>query len=157
MSVSKPFVFALVCEALGPDAVRERLGVNATGLRFNSLEAVERSGDERTNPMVNSGAIATTSLVPGTSADARWRTIHEGLSRFAGHPLHERRGLRFRVCDQLPESEHRQPAPEPRKDLRSIPRRRPTSIPASARSTSCQGSRRHGRDTGGRGSESAYR
>jgi glutaminase len=87
MSVSKPFVFASVCQALGPDAVRERLGVNATGLRFNSVEAVERSGDGRTNPMVNSGAIATTSLVPGTSAEARWRTIHESLSRFAGRPL----------------------------------------------------------------------
>ena len=43
----------------------ERLGVNATGLPFNSLEAVEQSADGRTNPMVNPGAIATTSLVPG--------------------------------------------------------------------------------------------
>jgi glutaminase len=87
MSVSKPFVFALVCQALGADVVRDRLGVNATGLQFNSLEAVERSADGRTNPMVNSGAIATTSLVPGASSDARWRTIHEGLSRFAGREL----------------------------------------------------------------------
>ena len=45
MSVSKPFVFALVCQELGPRAVRERLGVNATGLAFNSFEAVERSAD----------------------------------------------------------------------------------------------------------------
>ena len=87
MSVSKPFVFASVCQTPGPDAVRERLGVNATGLSFNSLEGVERSDDGRTNPMVNSGAIATTSLVPGISPDARWRTIHESLSRFAGRPL----------------------------------------------------------------------
>src|SRR5262245_16209438 len=35
MSVSKPFVFALVCQAVGPDEVRERVGVNATGLEFN--------------------------------------------------------------------------------------------------------------------------
>jgi hypothetical protein len=41
MSVSKPFVFALVCQALGPVEVREKLGVNATGLPFNSLAAVE--------------------------------------------------------------------------------------------------------------------
>ncbi len=87
MSVSKPFVFALVCEAIGPEAARERLGVNPTGLPFNSMEAVERSGDGRTNPMVNSGAIATTSLVPGETADAKWRVIHEGLSRFAGREL----------------------------------------------------------------------
>jgi glutaminase len=37
--------------------------------------------------MVNSGAIATTSLVPGKSHEARWRFIHEGLSRFAGRML----------------------------------------------------------------------
>ena len=37
MSVSKPFVFALVCQELGPDQVREKIGVNATGRAFNSL------------------------------------------------------------------------------------------------------------------------
>ena len=62
MSVAKPFVFALVCEALGPEETRERVGVDGTGLPFDSLTAVERSSDGRTNPMVNSGAIATTSL-----------------------------------------------------------------------------------------------
>jgi glutaminase len=87
MSVSKPFVFALVCQALGPEEARRRLGVNATGLAFNSLGAIERSADGRTNPMVNSGAIATTSLVPGATSEARWRFIHDGLSRFAGRTL----------------------------------------------------------------------
>ncbi len=82
MSVSKPFVFALVCQTLGPAQAREKLGVNGTGLPFNSLEAVERSGDGRTNPMVNPGAIATTSLL-GT----RWDAIHDGLSQFAGREL----------------------------------------------------------------------
>jgi glutaminase len=86
MSVSKPFLFALVCQALGPGEVRDKLGVNATGLPFNSLAAVER-GDGRTNPMVNSGAIATTSLVPGTTTEERWQFIHDGLSRFAGRRL----------------------------------------------------------------------
>lgn len=87
MSVAKPFVFALACDALGPDAVRERVGVNATGLPFNATEAVERSPDGRTNPMVNPGAIATTSLVPGRTAAEKWDAIAGGLSRFAGHPL----------------------------------------------------------------------
>ncbi len=81
MSVSKPFVFALVCERLGPDAVRDRIGVNGTGLPFNSVAAVERSEDGRTNPMVNAGAIATTSLAPG------WDFLRDGLSRFAGREL----------------------------------------------------------------------
>jgi glutaminase len=87
MSVSKPFVFALVCQAHGPQRARERLGVNSTGLPFDSLEAIERSGDGRTNPMVNPGAIAATSLMPGAGATERWAGIHDGLSRFAGREL----------------------------------------------------------------------
>ncbi len=87
MSVSKPFVFALVCQALGPDAARRRVGVNATGLPFNSLAAIERSGDGRTNPMVNPGAIAATSLAPGSTLEERWRFLLDGLSRFAGRAL----------------------------------------------------------------------
>ncbi len=87
MSVSKPFVFALVCQSLGAEQAREKLGVNSTGLPFNSLTAIERNPAGRTNPMVNAGAIATTSLVPGASLDAKWRFIHDGLSQFAGRTL----------------------------------------------------------------------
>ena len=87
MSVSKPFIFALVCDALGAEAAREKLGVNATGLPFDSLCGIERAGDGRTNPMVNAGAIATTSLVPGANLDAKWSFIQNGLSRFAGREL----------------------------------------------------------------------
>jgi glutaminase len=87
MSVSKPFVFALVCAALGAEYLRDRVGVDATGYPFNSLEAIERSRDGRTNPMVNAGAIATTSLVPGRTTAARWSFIRDGLSRFAGREL----------------------------------------------------------------------
>ena len=86
-SVSKPFAFALVCEALGADEAAHRLGVDATGLPFNSIMAVELRADRTTNPMVNSGAIATTSLVPGADAQERWRNVREGLSRFAGRML----------------------------------------------------------------------
>ena len=87
MSVSKPFVFALVCQLLGAPAMREKIGVNGTGLAFNSLAAIEQGPDGRTNPMVNPGAIATTSLVPGDTPEAQWTFLHEGLSRFAGRSL----------------------------------------------------------------------
>jgi glutaminase len=79
-------VFALVCQEIGAKQAREKLGADATGLPFDSLSAVERSADGRTNPMVNAGAIATTSLVPG-AFEARWRFIHNGLTRFAGRDL----------------------------------------------------------------------
>ncbi|WP_213010597.1 glutaminase A [Paractinoplanes toevensis] len=87
MSVAKPFVFALVCEALGAGVLRERLGVNATGLPFNSLTAVERGPGGRTNPMVNSGAIGTVSLAPGADVEQKWEFVRAGLSRFAGRDL----------------------------------------------------------------------
>jgi glutaminase len=87
MSVAKPFTFALVCEAMGPEAARAALGVNATGLPFNSIEAVERADGGRTNPMVNSGAIAAVALLPGSDPAARWESLRGGLSRFAGREL----------------------------------------------------------------------
>ena len=67
-SVSKPFVFALVCDAIGYEAARDRLGVNSTGFPFNSLMAVELNQARTMNPLVNAGAIATTSVIPGDTA-----------------------------------------------------------------------------------------
>lgn len=86
-SISKPFVFALVCQALGGGKARESVGVNATGLPFNSVMAIELNAERTMNPMVNAGAIATTSLAPGANAEAKWDFIREGLSRFAGRQL----------------------------------------------------------------------
>lgn len=86
MSVAKPFVFALVAEAIGAEEARARIGVNATGLAFSSAAAVERSPDGRTNPMVNPGAIITTSLLPG-DGEEKWATLQAGLCAFAGRPL----------------------------------------------------------------------
>jgi glutaminase len=87
MSVSKPFVYALICELLGPEQARVKVGVNATGYPFNSLAGIERHSRGLTNPMVNSGAIATTSLTPGESIEKKWQFLHEGLSEFAGRQL----------------------------------------------------------------------
>ncbi len=86
-SVSKPFVFALICEALGHEQARLQLGVNSTGLPFNSVMAIELNDDRTMNPLVNAGAIAATSLAPGDTADAKWAFIRDGLSRFAGRTL----------------------------------------------------------------------
>ena len=86
-SISKAFVFALVCDAVGHDEAHRLLGVNATGLAFNSVMAIELNSERTMNPMVNAGAMATTSLVPGATTDERWEFIREGLSRFAGRQL----------------------------------------------------------------------
>jgi glutaminase len=86
-SISKAFVYALVCETYGHDAVADRIGVNNTGLPFNSVIAIELNDGHPMNPMVNAGAIATTGLIPGASPDEQWEHIASGLSAFAGRPL----------------------------------------------------------------------
>lgn len=86
-SISKAFVYALVCDALGHDVVRERVGVNNTGLAFDSVMAIELNGGHPMNPMVNAGALATTALVPGATAAEQWDATITGLSRFAGREL----------------------------------------------------------------------
>ncbi|MFD4442119.1 glutaminase A [Nocardia sp. NPDC058519] len=86
-SIAKAFVHALVCEALGHDGVRDRVGVNNTGLAFNSVIAIELNDGHPMNPMVNAGAMATTAMIPGATAAEQWEQIRSGLSRFAGRQL----------------------------------------------------------------------
>ena len=86
-SISKLFVFALVCDALGPEEARRKLGVNSTGLPFDSVMGIELNADRTMNPMVNAGALATTSLVPGATPEEQFRHIADGLSVFAGRNL----------------------------------------------------------------------
>jgi glutaminase len=86
-SISKVFVFALVCDTLGPEQARRQLGVNSTGLPFDSVMGIELNADRTMNPMVNAGALATTSLVTGDTAHEKFDRISATLSRFAGRPL----------------------------------------------------------------------
>ncbi|HEX4868476.1 MAG TPA: glutaminase A [Acidimicrobiales bacterium] len=84
-SVSKPFAFGLALDELGVEALLERVGVEPTGDAFNSITVDEASG-RPFNPMVNAGAIVTTSLL-GTDRQEREQRLLEGLGRFAGRPL----------------------------------------------------------------------
>lgn len=86
-SVSKVFTMARVLEDLGPEAVEEKIGVDATGMRFNSIIAMELQRGKEINPLVNPGALATTSLVPGADSDTKWRNILQTHSDFAGATL----------------------------------------------------------------------
>lgn len=86
-SISKAFVYALVCEAHGHEAVGARVGVNNTGLPFNSVIAVELNDGHPMNPMVNAGALATTALLPGDTPAEQWAHLAAGLARFAGREL----------------------------------------------------------------------
>src|SRR5947209_665381 len=86
-SVSKVFTMAKVLEELGPQAIQDKIGVDATGMRFNSIVAVEMQKGKEINPMVNPGAIAATSLIGGGDSSAKWRSILAVQSDFAGRGL----------------------------------------------------------------------
>lgn len=86
-SISKMFVCALVLQEHGRERVRDIVGVNNTGLSFDSVMALELNGGHPMNPMVNAGAIATTSLISGDTAEEKWERVHRGLSAFAGRDL----------------------------------------------------------------------
>ncbi len=86
-SVSKPFTAALVMAQQSPEVVREKIGVEPTGLPFNSKMALEIYDERSVNPLVNAGAIAAVSLVQAGSEQDRWNLVLQNISDFAGRPL----------------------------------------------------------------------
>lgn len=87
-SVSKPFNAALVMQESGPQKLQSKIGVEPTGLPFNSKLALEIYPKARSvNPMVNAGAIASVSMVKAKNEKQRWKKVLGNLSDFAGEPL----------------------------------------------------------------------
>jgi len=86
-SISKVFTMARVIEEQGPKVIMDKIGVDATGMRFNSIVAVELQKGKEINPLVNPGAIASTSLVSGADSAAKWKNILDTHSAFAGRTL----------------------------------------------------------------------
>src|SRR6185436_1895036 len=74
-SISKVFTLANVIHESGAALVRDTIGVDATGQVFNSIQAIEQYKGKEMNPLVNPGAIATTSMVKGANADEIWAKI----------------------------------------------------------------------------------
>ena len=92
-SISKVFTMAQVIQEQGPESIEKRIGVDATGARFNSIIAVEAvktvagAGAPEMNPLVNPGAISATSMVKGASTDEVWHKIIGTYNDYAGRPL----------------------------------------------------------------------
>jgi len=90
-SISKVFTMAKVMEESGTEAIEKRIGVDATGMRFNSIVAVEFAqkalGGPEINPLVNPGAITATSMLKGATRDEVWKSLLGFYSDFAGRPL----------------------------------------------------------------------
>ena len=92
-SISKVFTMAQVIEEQGLDSIAKRIGVDATGARFNSIIAIEGvrtvigTGAPEMNPLVNPGAISATSMVRGGSSDEVWKKIIGFHNDSAGRQL----------------------------------------------------------------------
>jgi len=90
-SISKVFTMARVIQDQGPEAIEKTIGVDATGMRFNSIVSIEFAkkilGGPEINPLVNPGAITATSMVQGRTADEIWTKILGTYNDFAGREL----------------------------------------------------------------------
>ena len=92
-SISKVFTMAQVIQEQGPDAISKTIGVDATGMRFNSIIAIEGvrsvvgAGAPEMNPLVNPGAISATGMVKGATADEVWKKIIGFHNDAAGRSL----------------------------------------------------------------------
>jgi glutaminase len=86
-SISKVFTLALAMEELGADKVFQRVGSEPTGRAFNSPVAVVEMPTHTANPLVNAGAIATTSLISGSNANEKWNKILGFYGKAAGEKL----------------------------------------------------------------------
>ncbi len=86
-SISKAFNLSLVMDCLGPAVLRRKIGAEATGEPFNSVMALELHGGKPLSPLVNAGAMAAVSLVPGSDAAAVWQNIVARFAALAGREL----------------------------------------------------------------------
>ncbi|MGD9622712.1 MAG: glutaminase A [Mycolicibacterium sp.] len=85
-SISKPFTYALALDQIGTKAVDAKIGVEPSGEAFNEI-SVDVATKTPKNPMINAGAIAAVSLVPGATPDQKFAMIQDYYSAFAGRHL----------------------------------------------------------------------
>jgi len=86
-SVSKPFTASLVMQESGPQVIFDKIGVEPTGMPFNSVIAIELEPTHSVNPFVNAGAMASVSLVQAANPHERWEKILAQYGKFAGEKL----------------------------------------------------------------------
>ncbi|MGL6174765.1 MAG: glutaminase A [Cellulosilyticaceae bacterium] len=85
-SVSKVLVLTLALMDNGPEKVFDKIGVEATGDPFNSIVRLElKQLQKPLNPMINAGAIATTSLITGDTMQEKIDRILEFARMVSGN------------------------------------------------------------------------
>ncbi|NHB58871.1 glutaminase [Acinetobacter shaoyimingii] len=85
-SMSKPFAYALAIQHLGLEKVLQKVGVEPSGEAFNQISLDAKTKLPK-NPMINSGAITTHSLIPHDDQISRAEHLRRFLSELAGREL----------------------------------------------------------------------
>ncbi|MGE9516344.1 MAG: glutaminase A [Solitalea-like symbiont of Tyrophagus putrescentiae] len=86
-SISKVFVLAKALQERGSKVIEEKIGVNATGFPFNSILPIELEGKKAISPLVNAGAMATNSLIKGSSKEDQFNKINAFIDQLAGRKI----------------------------------------------------------------------
>jgi glutaminase len=86
-SIAKPFVYGLALQDNGRNEMLEKVGLEPTGLPFNSILAVDIRSSKLQNPLVNAGAIATASLIQGKSSKQKYDRVEEMFSDYFGEKV----------------------------------------------------------------------
>ncbi len=86
-SISKPFAYALALQDWGAQYVSQHVGLNATGMPFNSIQALQQQPQHLQNPLVNAGAIQITSMIKGKDQADKWHRLLNFMNRLSGSSL----------------------------------------------------------------------
>ncbi len=86
-SISKVFAYGLALEDHGREALLESIGVEPSGNPYDAIIRLDQQTKRPHNPMINTGAIATTSLIKGTGMTQRLDRILSMYSNYVGHEL----------------------------------------------------------------------
>ncbi len=86
-SISKVFVYGMALEDHGRERVLSKVGVEPTGDPFNSIIRLDENSKRPDNPMVNAGAIATTSLIKGNGPTERLNRMLDMFRQYVGHDV----------------------------------------------------------------------
>ncbi len=87
-SISKVFAYGLALEHRGREHLLQKVDVEPTGSRYDTIIELERVSKRPHNPMVNAGGIATTALIEGNGRAGRLDRVLTMFRRYVGHDVY---------------------------------------------------------------------
>ena len=155
-SVSKPFVYALAVGEVGLDDDRSPRRVRAQR-RTVQRDQPRTRHRSAANPLINAGAIVTSSLIPGATAADRFERVRRSCPSARGTICTSTRTCSDPSCRPATATEH-SPTCQVERRARTVRRGRDRGLlPAVLDPGDHRRSRRHGRDVRERRGQSAQR